>query len=254
MENYLIKQRIYELTQKEHLDSTSNELLLQQYHVDKQNNIPPEMSEARELLIMGNEKLVFRILLNNFGIHELSRDIEEYSVGMMGLVKAVDTFDINRSCAFSTYAIQVIVNQVLMEYRKNKKHNHIANITTSINEPITGNFNGDIFFLEDCLGEDDSTIDDIILEENFQTIKDNLQYLRKEEVISVIYGYGLFGNEKLNQNEIAQMLGVNQSYVSRMMRYGRNKLKLLITPNDELPKRELDTKLKLLNCNGLEEC
>ena len=246
MEPNFIKKRIYELTQKEHLDSASNEQLLHQYHLDKQNNIPLEQSEARELLIMGNEKLVFRILHERFGIYELSKDIEEYSLGMMGLIKAVDTFDISRNVAFSTYATQVVINQIRMEYRKRNKISSLSNVL-SINEPVGNSFDGDVFYLEDYIGEDDDTVECIIHEQNIQTLKKNLQYLKEEERIAIIYGYGLFGNEKLKQSEIGKMLGVNQGYVSRMMKYGYEKLKLLETPNSQLSKSDLSAKLKLLN-------
>lgn len=253
MENYLIKQRIYELAQKEHLDSSSNELLLKQYHTDKQNNIPCDKSEARELLIVGNEKLVFSIMRDKFGIYELNRDIDEYSVGMMGLIKAVDTFNIERGVSFSTYATQVVVNQILMGYRKQKQSSLLINKTTSINEPVGNYSNGDVFFLEEHLGEEDDTAECIIREQDLQTIKNNLQYLNKGEQVSVIYGYGLFGNRKLKQNEIAKMLGINQGHVSRMMKSGCKKLKILSTNNDELSPKDLEQKHKLLSRNVLEE-
>ena len=253
MENYLIKRRIYELAQKDHLDSASNELLLKQYHLDKQNNLPRDKSEARELLIVGNEKLVFSIMRDKLGIYELNKDIEEYSVGMMGLIKAVDTFDIERGVSFSTYATQVVFNQILMEYRKQKQSNQLINKTTSINEPVGNYSNGDVFFLEEHLGEEDDTAECIIREQNIQTIKNNLQYLKEDEQISVVYGYGLFGNKKLKQNEIAKILGVNQGHVSRMMKAGCKKLRILSTGDSELSPQELELKRKLLNKNSLYE-
>lgn len=249
MEECFIKKRIHELTQKDHLDSKSNEQLFKQYNLDKQNNIPLEQSEARELLIVGNEKLVFRILIDKFGICDVSRDREEYSVGMMGLVKVVDTFDINKGCAFSTYAIQVISNEVRMYYRKNNKHDYSTNKITSINESIIVGPEGDVFSLEDYLGEEDDTVDCIIREQNLKQIKDCLQYLSDNERVSIIYGYGLFGNKKLTQDGIAEILGVNQAYVSRMMKYGRKKIRILSTPSSNLSPQDLETKYKLLNMN-----
>ena len=253
MENGLIKQRIYELTKKEHLDSASNELLLRQYHEDKLHNIPPQESEARELLIMGNEKLVFRIMHDKFGLYELNKDVEEYSVGMMGLIRAVDTFDIERNVTFSTYVTQVIINQIRMEYRKRKQTNPLLSKTSSINDPVGNYSNGDVFFLEDYLGEEDDTTEVIIHEQNIQTLKNNLQYLKADEQVSVVYGFGLFGNKKLKQNEIAKILGVNQGHVSRMMKSGQDKLKILVTPNSELEPKDLELKQKLLNRNVVEE-
>lgn len=247
MENYLIKRRIYELAQKDHLDSASNELLLKQYHMDKQNNIPRDKSEARELLIVGNEKLVFSIMRDKFRICELNKDIEEYSAGMMGLVRAVDTFNIEKGVSFSTYATQVIVNQILMEYRKQKQYSLLINKTISINEPVGNYSSGDVFLLEDHLGEEDDTTESIIREQNLKTIKNNLQYLREDECASVVYGYGLFGNKKLKQNEIARKLNINQSQVSRLMKSGCEKLKILSTNNNELSTKELEQKQKLLN-------
>lgn len=247
MEKSIIKKRIYELSQKEYLDSASNEVLLQNYHLDKQNNIPPRMSEARELLIMGNEKLVFKILRDTFGISELSRDIDEYSVGMMGLIKAVDTFDINRNVTFSTYATQVILNQVRMEYRNRNKNDFLVNKVISINSPAGSNADGDVFYIEDQLGECDDTIECIINNQNIKTLKSFLQFLKREEVVAVVYGYGLFGNKKLNQNVIAKLLGVNQSNISKLMKSARKKLILLNTPNSQLSQKELSDKLKLQN-------
>ena len=246
MEEIFIKKRIYELTKMDHLDSASNKLLLQQYHLDKQNSIPPDKSEARELLIMGNEKLVFRIICDTFGIYELSKDIDEYSVGMIGLVKAVDTFDINRDVAFTTYAVQVIINEIRMEYRKRKKYYTVQNKTTSIYETVGESKEGDIFLLEDFLGEFDDTIECIIHNENMQTIQANLQYLNNAERVAVIYGYGLFGNPKLTQKEIGDIIGANQGYVSKAMRTGYNKLRILSTANSELMLEDIELKQKLL--------
>ena len=246
MEENLIKQRIYELTQKEHLDSASNEILFKQYALDKLNNIPLDQSEARTLLIMGNERLVFKTLHDTFGIYEFDKSLDEYSVGMIGLIRAVDTFNVDKNVSFTTYAIQVIANQVRMEYRKLAKHHRLQNLSSSINEPIIISNDGNTCCLAELLGEQDNTINSIIHDEVVEMVQYNLKYLTEAERLSIIYSYGLFGNPKLTQNQIAKKVGVNQAYVSRTMRTGYKKLRILSTPNEELSLKDLVIKQKLL--------
>ena len=74
----------------------------------------------------------------------------------------------------------------------------------------------------------------------------NLKYLTDAERLSIVYSYGLFGNPKLTQNEIAKKFGLNQGYISKIMKSGYKKLKILSASNDELSLKELEIKQKLL--------
>lgn len=167
---------------------------------------------AREKIINHNMRLVNFIVNKNF--KNFSIDVEDLeSVGLSGLIKAVDYFDIEKNNKFATFATRVIYNEILMFLRGEKHKNY-----ESLEEPIyTGN-DGEELTLGDTLSDD--KYDFVKTTEEMDSLKQvrefvlNLPESREKQVIIMYFG---FGNKSYKQHEIATILGISQSYVARLI-------------------------------------
>lgn len=239
MNSLKIKKRLNELCEKSgYISNENNIMLFKEYEKDKANNIHPEDCEARTLLILGNLKLVYFILSSKIGIVHPTSSLEEFSVGELGLIKAVETYNINSNIKFSTYAIKVILNEVMMYYRNMNLKKFVPE-----NSKIS---------LEDCINEFGDTFSLRIVDENYmddfvKQIEDNeiidkiilnMKYLKDCERIAIIYTFGLFNNDILTQQEISKIIKVSRSSVSRFLSQGLIKLKILIQNINELSVEE----------------
>ena len=234
MEDYLIRRRIRELSQKDYLDSQSNKLLLEQYRIDKLNNVRPEDSEARTLLIVGNERLVFFVLRRSFNIFNTESNFDEFCIGRMGLIKAIDNFDLDVGCGFSNYATKVIFNEVAIHYRKMKTlANRAEKNKVFFDDYIACDKEGKELHLEEALGEEDDFIENFLCQETLSDIIEHIQYLSDVERKSIIYSFGLFGNKPLTQKEVADKLNVAQPCVSRATKRGLQKLRQMCLSQEE---------------------
>ncbi len=175
---------------------------------------------ARDDLIEHNLRLVVYIAkkFENTGL-----DVEDLiSVGTIGLIKAVNSFDNSRNIKLATYASRCIENEILMFLRKMVK---VKN-EVSIDEPLNVDGEGNQLLLCDVLGTDEDVVyeeieseaeKDILLE-TFKTLTD-----RERDIISL--RFGLFGKEEMTQKDIADMMGISQSYISRLEKKVVKKLK-----------------------------
>jgi len=251
MEKSLIIQRIKELSKKDYLDSESNRILFEQYEEDRKNGISPDKSDARTLLIVGNERLIYLCMARKFGISNPEQDMDQYGAGMIGLIKAIDKYDLAKGVAFSTYATYVITNQIGMEYRKiNKRYMTETNCVRLEDYMLSAEDEHNNLKFEHILGEEDSFIEDIIHEETLKQIYNNMKYLTQIEKDCLTHGLGLFGNDRLTQIEIAKRMGINQSAVSKSIKSAIHKLKIMTLGNDMLSSEDLFFKQKLINANG----
>lgn len=186
----------------------------------KINEMKEGNEHSRDELIEHNLRLVVYIAkkFENTGI-----DIEDLiSVGTIGLVKAVNSFDNDRNIKLATYASRCIENEILMFLRKMVK---VKN-EVSIDEPLNVDNEGNRLLLCDILGTDtdcvfneiESQVEKEILLETFDTLSD-----REKSIIS--FRFGLFGKEEMTQKDIADMLGISQSYISRLEKKVVKKLK-----------------------------
>ena len=246
MKDYLINKRLNELCKNGHLTNDQNLLLLEEYAQDKQNGVAPEDSEARTLLILGNTKLIFHIIKRGFEVN-VTNDSEEFSVGQISLIRAIDTFNIDSNVKFTTYASSVIYNEIA-KYCKYLKVRHLL--------PDQQNF------LEDYVNDDSDynkklQVVDIICDDEdfvqqvhdkcmFEAIVKNIKYLTYIEAFSVINIYGLLGNAQKGNGEIAKALNVSHSYVTRSVNLGLRKLKILISQDKDLIPEEKKLKHKML--------
>lgn len=166
---------------------------------------------ARSLLIEHNLRLVVYIAkrFENTGIY-----IEDLiSIGTIGLIKAVNTFCSDKNIKLATYASRCIENEILMYIRKNSCHAG----DLSIDEPLNVDWDGNELLLSDILGnEEDSVSAAIEQEEENKMIHDAVNSLSPRERQIIELRYGLGGRREMTQKEVADHLGISQSYISRL--------------------------------------
>lgn len=179
---------------------------------------------AKEELILHNMRLVAHVAKKYQSSEEEVEDL--ISIGTIGLLKAVSTFDYNFGNRFATYAIRCIENELLMHFRKTKK----MKMEVSLFEPVGTDKEGKQIHLMEVLLVDDVDIStqmeihrdvDIIMRHI-----DSVLTEREKEIIKK--RYGLFGENEYTQREIASELGISRSYVSRIEKRALEKLKKLL--------------------------
>lgn len=179
--------------------------------------------EAKKILIERNLRLVAHIVKKYQNSEEDPDDL--ISIGTIGLIKAISTFNMEKSARLSTYAARCIDNELLMLFRSRKKYAR----DVSIYEPIGTDREGNEINLLDII---ESPPVDIV--EEYSTREDVLYLMRylkdqlTEKEFQVIESrYGLFGKEEHTQREIANELGISRSYVSRIEKTALGKLRAL---------------------------
>ena len=185
--------------------STEEETLLLEHLDDK-------TSEARQTLIEHNLRLVVYIAkkFDNTGVGV------EYliSIGTIGLIKAINTFKADKNIKLATYASRCIENEILMHLRRNSR----TKSEVSIDEPLNVDWDGNELLLSDILGTEEDQIykgiedevDRDLLEQAMQILND-----RERTIIELRYGIG-HDDEEMTQKEVADLLGISQSYISRL--------------------------------------
>ncbi|GAB6100380.1 RNA polymerase sporulation sigma factor SigE [Halanaerocella petrolearia] len=176
---------------------------------------------VRSVLIERNLRLVVYIArkYDNTGI-----DIEDLvSIGTIGLIKAVNTFDVSKNIKLATYASRCIENEILMYLRKNNKKKS----EVSFDEPLNIDWDGNELKLSDVLGTDIDLIYKYIEEEvDKELLAEAMEYLTEREQKIMILRFGLNDkNKELTQKEVADILGISQSYISRLEKRIIKKLK-----------------------------
>ena len=177
--------------------------------------------EAKEVLVQRNMRLVAHISkkYNNSG-EELDDLI---SIGTIGLIKAIDTFNVDKGIRLATYASKCIENEILMNIRSNKKNK----MQVSLQDPIGVDKEGNAISLIDILGTDeDYIVDKVELEMKISKLYEKIEKVlteREKEIIKLRYGLTPSGYK--TQREIAQQLDISRSYVSRIEKKALKKLK-----------------------------
>ena len=181
--------------------------------LDEENEMIVHISEqyAKDALIEHNLRLVVYIAkrFENTGV-----GIEELvSIGTVGLIKAVSTFNIDKNIKLATYASRCIENEILMFIRKSSSRRR----EVSFDEPLSVDWDGNELLLSDVLGSDnDSVSRPMEEEEERRIIRDAVSMLDDRERIIIELRYGLNGKHELTQKEVADTLGISQSYISRL--------------------------------------
>lgn len=172
--------------------------------------------EARNKLVEHNLRLVAHIVKK---YNNLDRDTEDLiSIGTIGLIKAINTYDAAKGNRLVTYASRCIENELLMVFRKEKK----SSKDVSLYEPIGVDKEGNEISLMDIIHcEDDNLFRFLLYSSNRRKLYEELDNLPDEKEKQVlILRYGLFGGEELPQREVAKLLGISRSYVSRIEKRG----------------------------------
>lgn len=178
--------------------------------------------DARDTLINHNIRLVVMIVQKYFGDTEYELE-ELLSIGIIGLIKAVDTFDIDKNKKISTYASRCIKNEILMYFRKKDL------VTLSLDEPIGGYEDAPLIW--EMFSEDDSNsleeeyIDKEIKEIRKQTILDVLNTLSDKERLVIMMYFGFIDGKVYKQREIADVVNISRSRVCRIIESTLKKIK-----------------------------
>ena len=206
------------------------------YYIGNSNTLPPPLSKAEEEVIMdqiraGDEKAREPLIVHNLRLvvyiakkfENANVNIEDLiSIGTIGLIKAVNTFSPDRNIKLATYASRCIENEILMFLRKTGQ----TKLEVSIEEPLSTDWDGNELLLSDVLGSDsDSVSTDIEQEVEIAQLLDAVSKLNTREAMIMELRYGLNGNKEHTQKQVADLLGISQSYISRLEKKIIRKLK-----------------------------
>ena len=180
-----------------------------------------ENEDAKQVLVERNLRLVVYIAkkFENTGI-----DLEDLiSIGTIGLMKAINTFNTDKNIKLATYASRCIENEILMQLRRTSR----IKAEVSIDEPLNKDGDGNELLLSDILGTDDDITSRRIEDEvDRKLLKMAIEKLtkREKEIMELRFGIGGIGKEK-TQKEVADMMGISQSYISRLEKKIMRKMK-----------------------------
>jgi len=183
--------------------------------------------EARQILIERNLRLVAHVVKKYQNVNE---DVEDLiSIGTIGLIKAISSYDESKGSRLATYAARCIDNELLMMLRMRKK----TSKDISLYEPIgTDKEGNEINLLDVTLCDQDDFAAEISKQEDIQKIRELVETVlppREKEIITLRYGF--YGGEELTQREIGKRLGISRSYVSRIEKKALMTLRMAFEQN-----------------------
>ena len=181
-----------------------------------------EDKEARSALIEHNLRLVVYIARKfdntSVGVEDL------ISIGTIGLIKAINTFDVDKNIKLATYASRCIENEILMYLRRNNK----TKLEVSIDEPLNVDWDGNELLLSDILGTDEDIIyRDLEDETERKLLNAAIDRLnpREQKIVKLRFGLGREQEDEMTQKDVADLLGISQSYISRLEKKIMKRLK-----------------------------
>lgn len=185
-----------------------------------------DTKEAKDTLIEHNLRLVVYIAKKFENTNICIEDL--ISIGTIGLIKAVNTFKPDKKIKLATYASRCIENEILMYLRKyNARKSEV-----SFDEPLNVDWDGNELLLSDVLGTENDTVEASLEEAaELQLLKGAMMRLNKREREIINLRYGLEGRKEKTQKEVADMLGISQSYISRLEKKIMTRLKKDIAKN-----------------------
>ena len=190
---------------------------MEKYYVNKwlENDI-----EARNVLIEHNMRLVVFIAKRFESPKVLLEDL--ISIGSMGLIKGVETFRPDKNIKLATYASRCIENEILMFLRKISKQK----VEVSLDEALNVDMDGNELLLADIIPTNQTLImDEVLSNEKERVMYEAVEKLNKREKQIIVLRFGLYGIPELTQKEVADKLGISQSYISRLEKKIISKMK-----------------------------
>ena len=198
------------------------------YYIGKHDILPPPLKgeEERKVIdqaVSGNQKARDTLIEHNLRLvvyvakrydNSTNCPLEDLiSIGTIGLVKAINTFKADKNIKLATYASRCIENEILMYLRKNNKIRY----EISLDEPLNIDYDGNDLLLGDIVGTDDDLVEQEMMKSDqrklfYEALKDLNQ--REKEIL--ILRYGLSNHDELTQKDVAKLLGISQSYISRL--------------------------------------
>lgn len=196
-------------------------------HLSGTNSFPPSLSAKRERecleamkkgdtsakneLIEHNLRLVAHIIKKYYSNSVQQEDL--ISVGTIGLIKAINTFDPDKGTRLATYAARCIENEILMQFRAQKKNAQ----DISVNEPIDTDSEGNPLTLMDIISTEDEIVEDIYKMSMLKKLASEIEKISDpREKSIIIMRYGLDGGNAMTQLEVSKKLNISRSYVSRI--------------------------------------
>lgn len=176
--------------------------------------------KARNVLVEHNLRLVAHIIKKYYAVNVDQDDL--VSIGTIGLIKAINTFDMDKNIKLSSYASRCIENEILMHFRNLKKSSQ----NVSLEDAVDIDKDGNTLKLMDLLSIDDDFADNLDKKLNLQKINKYLtETLTKRELQIINLRYGLNGSKPLTQREVSSIMNISRSYVSRIEKKALEKLK-----------------------------
>ncbi len=177
--------------------------------------------EARNFLIEHNMRLVVYIAKRFESPKVLLEDL--ISIGSMGLIKGVETFKIDKNIKLGTYASRCIENEILMFLRKVSKQK----VEISLDEPLNVDGDGNELLLSDVIATPEPhALDEVLKDERERLMYQAVEKLTQREREIIVMRFGLYNTKEYTQKEVADSLGISQSYISRLEKRIMSKLKL----------------------------
>ena len=167
--------------------------------------------EARNALVEHNLRLVAHIIKKYY---TQTSDVDDLiSIGTIGLIKAVNTFRVEKNIKLATYASRCIENEILMFLRKTSR----VKLEVSLDEPLNVDWDGNELLLGDVLGTDDDVVSRRIEDEaELELLRAAVSRLSERDRQIIELRFGLNGRREYTQKQVADMLGISQSYISRL--------------------------------------
>ena len=197
-------------------------------HICGNGKFPKPLSEekekgdikARNILVEHHLRLVAHIIKKYYAVNVDQDDL--VSIGTIGLIKAINTFDMDKNIKLSSYASRCIENEILMHFRNLKKSSQ----NVSLEDAVDIDKDGNTLKLMDLLSIDDDFADNLDKKLNLQKINKYLtETLTKRELQIINLRYGLNGSKPLTQREVSSIMDISRSYVSRIEKKALEKLK-----------------------------
>ncbi len=177
-------------------------------------------TNAKNKLIEHNLRLVAHVIKKYYSTNVSQDDL--ISIGTIGLIKAINSFDVEKGTRLATYAARCVENEILMNFRAMKKTAQ----DISINEPIDTDSEGNPLTLMDIISTEDEIVDDIYKLSMIKKLTKEIEKIdNPREKSIIILRYGLDGNKPMTQLEVSKLLCISRSYVSRIEKKALNSLR-----------------------------